>query len=77
MYGNGCVRECLYNAHSCAQTGLWRTMSRAWPAMSAIVTSSSSTCPSHWKGLLYRMLEKALLPDGVLLIFQHICKCFL
>ena len=33
--------------HSCAQTGLWRTMSRAWPAMSAITTSSGSTCPSH------------------------------
>ena len=25
----------------------WRTMSRAWPAMSAITTSSDSTCPSH------------------------------
>ena len=31
----------------CANSGPWRTMSRAWPAMSAITTSSGSTCPSH------------------------------
>ena len=31
----------------CADFGQWRTMSRAWPAMSAITTSSGSTCPSH------------------------------
>ena len=30
-----------------ADSGPWRTMSRAWPAMSAITTSSGSTCPSH------------------------------
>ena len=28
-------------------SGPWRKMSRAWPAMSAITTSSGSTCPSH------------------------------
>ena len=31
----------------CAESGPWRKMSRAWPAMSAITTSSGSTCPSH------------------------------
>ena len=31
----------------CADSGQWRKMSRAWPAMSAITTSSGSTCPSH------------------------------
>ena len=30
-----------------ADCGPWRKMSRAWPAMSAITTSSGSTCPSH------------------------------
>ena len=30
-----------------ADSGPWRKMSRAWPAMSAIMTSSGSTCPSH------------------------------
>ena len=30
-----------------ADSGPWRQMSRAWPAMSAITTSSGSTCPSH------------------------------
>ena len=31
----------------CADSGPWRKMSRAWPPMSAISTSSDSTCPSH------------------------------
>ena len=31
----------------CADSGPWRKMSRALPAMSAITTSSGSTCPSH------------------------------
>ena len=31
----------------CADSGPWRKMSSAWPAMSAITTSSGSTCPSH------------------------------
>ena len=31
----------------CADSGPWRKMSRACPAMSAITTSSGSTCPSH------------------------------
>ena len=30
-----------------ADSGPWRRMSRAWPAMSAITTSSGSTCSSH------------------------------
>ena len=30
-----------------ADSGPWRKMSRAWPAMAAITTSSGSTCPSH------------------------------
>ena len=30
----------------CADSGPWRKMSRAWPPMSAITTSSASTCPS-------------------------------
>ena len=30
-----------------ADSGPWRKMSRAWPTMSAITTSSGSTCPSH------------------------------
>ena len=30
----------------CADSGPWRKMSRAWPPMSAITTSSGSTCPS-------------------------------
>ena len=30
-----------------ADSGPWRKMSRAWPTMSAITTSSDSTCPSH------------------------------
>ena len=39
----------------CADSGPWKKMSRAWPAMSAITTSSGSTCPSHqesaWGGV--------------------------
>ena len=31
----------------CADSGPWRKMSRACPAMSAITTSSGSTCPSQ------------------------------
>ena len=31
----------------CADSGPWRKMSRAWPAMSAITTSSGSTCQSQ------------------------------
>ena len=31
----------------CTDSGLWRKMSRAWPAMSAIMTSLGSTCLSH------------------------------
>ena len=31
----------------CADSGPWRKMSRAWPPMSAITTSSGFTCPSH------------------------------
>ena len=31
----------------CADSVPWRKMSRAWPPMSAIMTSSGSTCPSH------------------------------
>ena len=31
----------------CADSGPWRKMSRAWPAMSAITTSPGSTCPSR------------------------------
>ena len=31
----------------CADSGPWREMSRAWPPMSAITTSSVSACPSH------------------------------
>ena len=31
----------------CADSGSWRKMSRAWPAMSAITTSWGFTCPSH------------------------------
>ena len=71
----------------CADSGPWRKMSRAWPAMSAITTSSGSTCPSHqesaWgaveaiqKGLLWRLLEKALLSGNVALCVEHIYKCF-
>ena len=30
-----------------ADSGPWSKMSRAWPAMSAITTSSSTKCPSH------------------------------
>ena len=31
----------------CTDSGPWRKMSKAWPPMSAITTSSGSTCPSH------------------------------
>ena len=31
----------------CADSGPWRTMSVAWSPMSAITTSSGSTCPCH------------------------------
>ena len=31
----------------CTDSGTWRKMSRAWPAMSAITTSSGSTWPNH------------------------------
>ena len=72
----------------CADSGPWRKMSRAWPPMSAITTSSGSTCPSHqesaWgaaearqKGLLWRLLERPLLPDFFNLFVEHIYKCFL
>ena len=71
-----------------ADSGPWRKMSRAWPTMSAITTSSGSTCPSHqesaWgaaearqKGLLWRLLERPLLPDFFNLFVEHIYKCFL
>ena len=36
----------------CANYGPWRKMSRAWPPMSAITTSSGSTCPSHQESAL-------------------------
>ena len=36
----------------CADSGPWREMSRAWPAMSSITTSSASTCPSHQESAL-------------------------
>ena len=31
----------------CADSGPWRKMSRAWPAVSAIATSSGTTWPNH------------------------------
>ena len=31
----------------CADSGKWRTMSRAWPPMSAMTRSLVTTCPSH------------------------------
>ena len=31
----------------CAESGPWRKMSRAWPVVSVITTSSVTTCPSH------------------------------
>ena len=72
----------------CADSGPWRKMSRAWPPMSAIATSSGSTCPSHqesaWgavkpgrKGLLWRLLERSLFPDFLNLFVEQIYKCFL
>ena len=71
----------------CADSAPWRKISRAWPAMSAITTSWGSTSPSHqesaWgaveaiqKGLLWRLLEGALLSWNVALCVEHIYKCF-
>ena len=47
-----------------ADSGPWRKMSRAWPAKSAITTSSGSTCPSHQEsawGVLEAIEEKVIL----------------
>ena len=63
-------------------------MSRAMPPMSAITTSSVTMCPSHQdqreellksgrKGLLWRLLERALLSVDVGVFVEHIHKCFL
>ena len=68
----------------CVDSGPWRRMSRAWPAMSAITTSSGSTCPSHrvstWvaaelkqERFLWLLLLRVLLPADVV---EHIYKCF-
>ena len=50
----------------CADSGPWRKMSRAWPAMSAITTSSGSTCPSHQEsawGALEAIQERFIMED--------------
>ena len=61
----------------CADSGPWRKMSRAWPAMSAIATSSGSTCPSHQesdrKRVLWRLLERVLLSGDVGVFVEHLC----
>ena len=68
----------------CVDSGPWRRMSRAWPPMSAITTSSGSTCPNHrestWvaaelrqERLLWLLLLRVLLPADVV---EHIYKCF-
>ena len=71
-----------------ADSGPWRRMSRAWPAMSAITTSSGSNVrvtssqpgellkPSR-KRLLWRLLERALLSGNVRVCVEQIYKCFL
>ena len=62
-WGFSCLLVCFRSVHGwmgldvwvnvftmsflCADSGPWRKMSRAWPPMSAITTSSGSTCPSH------------------------------
>ena len=73
----------------CANSGPWRTMSRAWPAMSAITTSSGSTCPSHqesaWGAAVARqekviveVARKAILAGKCYSVCaEHIYKCFL
>ena len=61
---------------------------RAWPPVSAITTSSGSKCLSHQsqpgellkpgrKRLLWRLLERALLPGDVGIFVKHFYKCFL
>ena len=68
----------------CVDSGPWRRMSGAWPAMSAITTSSGSACPSHrvstWvdaelrqERFLWLLLLRVLLPADVV---EHIYKCF-
>ena len=72
----------------CADSGPWRRMSRAWPPMSAITTSSGSTCPGHQESawgaaearqerVMWRLLEKALLSGNAWVCVEHICKCVL
>ena len=72
----------------CADSGKWRKMSRAWPAMPAMATSSVTTWPNHqesawWaaeagrKALLWRWLERALLTGDVRIFVEHIYQCFL
>ena len=67
----------------CADSGPWRKMSRAWPPMSAIMTSSGSTCPSHQesalellkpgrKRLLWRLLAGVLLSGNVGVCVKHV-----
>ena len=57
----------------CADPGPWRKMSRACPAMSAITTSSGSTCPSRqesaWRTaearqekVIVEVVRKAIVP---------------
>ena len=69
-----------------ADCGSWIRMSRAWPAMSAITTSSGSTCPSHqesaWGAVeaiqekVIEETERALLSGNVRICIEHIYKCF-
>jgi len=67
--------------HSCAQTAPWSKMSRAWPPLSAITTSSGSTCPSHqesawWAAearlerVIVEVVRKAIVAE------QYICICW-
>ena len=66
----------------CADFGPWRKMSSAMPPMSAITTSSVTMCPSHQdqrgellksgrKGLLWRLLERPVLPGDLGVFVEH------
>ena len=51
----------------CTDSGLWRKMSRAWPPVSVITTSSGTTCPSHHESALRDICQASwMLPTSTM-----------
>ena len=65
-----------------ADSGPWRKMSRAWPPVSMITSSSDTTCPSHQESgwgtaearqekVTVEVLERVLLPVEAGVFIEH------